>query len=46
LYNFKKRPLPADDDAEGRVQFARKLARYKVSIPEYEAAIKEVDVPW
>ena len=46
LYNFKKRPLPADDDEEGMSELASKLAKYNVSIPDYMAAIKDRDVPW
>ena len=46
VVQLQKRPLPADDDCDGRVELARKLARYGVSIPEYEAAITEIDVPW
>ena len=46
LYNFRKRPLPADDDEEGMSVLASKLAKYNVSIPEYMAAIRDVDVPW
>ena len=45
LYNFRKRPLPADDE-EGMLVLASKLAKYNVSIPEYMAGIKDVDVPW
>ena len=45
LYNFRKRPLPAEDDEEGMSVLASKLAKYNVSIPEYMAAIKDVDVP-
>ena len=41
-----KRPLPADDDKEGMTQLALKLTKYNVSISEYEAAIKDIDVPW
>lgn len=46
LYNFRKRPLPADDDKEGMTQLALKLTKYDVFISEYEAAIKDIDVPW
>ena len=46
LYNFRKRQLPAEDDEEGMSVLASKLAKYNVSIPEYMAAIRDVDVPW
>ncbi|XP_064387981.1 uncharacterized protein LOC135336182 isoform X2 [Halichondria panicea] len=46
LYNFRKRPLSADDDEEGMSEFTRKLAKYNVSIPDYSGAIQDIDVPW
>ncbi len=46
LYNFRKRPIPADDDEEGMSEFTRKLAKYNVSIPDYSGAIQDIDVPW
>lgn len=46
LYNFKKRPLPADDDEDGKAELMSKLAKYNVSIVEYQEAIRDIDVPW
>ena len=46
LYNFRKRPLPAEDDIEGMTELAKKLTEYNKSISEYATAIKEIDVPW
>ena len=46
LYNFRKRPLPADDDAAGKEKLAGKLLKYNVSMPEYILAFKDTDVPW
>lgn len=34
LYHFRKRPLPADADAQETVSFATKLSRYNVSITD------------
>ena len=45
-YSFRKRPLPADDDDNGKAELAQKLAKYSLPYPEYVAAFEDGNHPW
>ena len=45
-YQFRKRPLPEEDDEEDQTDLAIKLAKYNVAVPKYSEAYLETCMPW